>query len=315
MQTGPISFCDCIGHNIKSDDFKRDVMTDLEKLVHFKVIQRHHQTYDSEMDSIIQTHPHFVSLKSNGNPYLLYFTRVNMINQCIFIDKKIQQGYCNSRMIMTHFAFSNDVFDNTLFDGEMIKTNAGSWIFLINDILSASNKHLIDVELGQRLAMIVNILNTKFCPDVYDVCAIQVKKYFRTTERDSWEALRMRLDYSTRGLTYKPLSLRDKEILMNFDTSLILRSPKSDMTAKSLKLQHNQFLLRKTHLPDVYDMFKTFTTCSILRPVGTACISSMSTSKMLARIFQACNASDLVKFNCVYSPKFLKWTPEYVSPS
>ena len=59
--------------------------------------------------------------KSNGNPYFLLLTKINGINQCIFIDKKIKKNHEHPRMIINIFYFDDEVFEGTLFDGEIIK--------------------------------------------------------------------------------------------------------------------------------------------------------------------------------------------------
>ena len=136
MMLGEISFAGKTGYNIKSDDVKQRLLDDLEGLTGFKVIQKHHERFHDNLIHKLSGNPHMVCLKSNGNPYLLYLTKINFVNQCVFIDKKIQQGYFYPRMIMSRFRFDDRLFEGgTLIDGEMVKANNGAWIFLVGDIL------------------------------------------------------------------------------------------------------------------------------------------------------------------------------------
>ena len=305
MQLGNISFCDGIAHNIKGDDFKCKIMDQLETLVKFKVIQKHFQEYSPSINAMLNSNPHCISLKSNGNPYLLYFTRTDCVNQCIFIDKKIQNGYCSPRMILSHFSFADIVFENTLLEGEMVKTNRGSWIFLINDMLSQSNHHLNNVSLIKRLQLIDMMLNRDYSPDCIDVCSFQIKRYFKYDDHLCLDRLRSTLDYPSRGIMFKPLFLKFKEVLINFDESLIVRAPKSESATSSLNVKDNQFLVRKTAFPDVYNMYRSATTeCT-----ASACIQDMKTSKMMIETFKDCNVIDFVKFECRFSDRFQKWIP------
>lgn len=305
MQLGNISFCDSVGHNIKSDDFKLRIMSNLENLVKFRVIQKHFQEYNVRLNPMLNSNPHCVSLKSNGNPYLLYFTQAQGVNQCIFIDKKIQHGYCSPRMILSHFGFSQKVFDNTLLEGEMVKTNSGKWVFVINDMLSQSNHHLNNVSLIQRLRLIDSMLANDYSPDCMDVCAFQIKKYFQYGQFDDMNALKSRLDYPSRGIVFKPLFLKFKEVLINFDESLIIRAVKSELAATSFDVAENQFLIRKTTFPDVYNIFRSATAES----TETACIRDLKISKMMIEVFKDCNSVDFVKFECTFSERFGKWIP------
>ena len=102
--------------------------------------------------------PHLISLKSNGNPYLLYLTKYNFNNVCIFIDKKIQPGYFLPRMIIVYLQFSDELFSNTLFEGEMIKDNNNNWLFILNDIYIYKNNLLNKINIINRLEILHNIL-------------------------------------------------------------------------------------------------------------------------------------------------------------
>ena len=126
----------------------------------------------------LSDNPHLISLKSNGNPYLLYLTKYNFVNTCIFIDKKVQSGYFLPRMIISRFNFPDELFDNTLLEGEMIKDNNKKWIFLINDIYIHKNYSLQNKNILKRLEIINNIF-VDFKNDPDDVCLFQINKYFK----------------------------------------------------------------------------------------------------------------------------------------
>ena len=130
MQTGLISFCDKTAFNIKTQNVKETILNDIYDISKFKIIQKHFELLKIHHFSKLNDNPHLISLKSNGNPYLLYLTKFNFINTSIFIDKKVQSGYFLPRMIITRFSFPDELFDNTLIEGEMIKDNNGKWIFL-----------------------------------------------------------------------------------------------------------------------------------------------------------------------------------------
>ena len=173
MQLGEISFCDKIGYNIRSDDIKKKILRELECDYVFKVIQRHYDKYTSSVhDNILKSNPHLVCTRTNGNPYLLYLTRINFVNQCIFIDKKIQQGYNYPRMIVAKLWFADELFKNTLFEGEMIKDDKGKWTFLIGDLIADSGNMLQNQNLTKRLNRIYNILQTQYKEDSINICNI-----------------------------------------------------------------------------------------------------------------------------------------------
>ena len=129
MHIGEISFCDKICYNIKSNDYKKQVLDELEEKYGFKIIKKHFETYNNSFLDLLKSNPYMISIRSNGNPYMLYLTKYNFVNQCIFIDKKIQNGYFYPRMILSKIHFDDSLFEGTLLEGEMIKDNNNKWIY------------------------------------------------------------------------------------------------------------------------------------------------------------------------------------------
>ena len=221
-QTGEISFAARIAYNIKGDEAKQRILEELESKFRFKVIQKHFEGYSDAALPKLQNNPHLVSLRTNGNPYLLYLTKMGFVNQCVFIDKKVQQGYFLPRIILTKFRFHNDLFEGTLFDGEMIKDANNEWIFMISDVIAHRGGYLDNVNLVKRLNMLYGIVKDQYIYDENDVCHFQVKRYFTYDQIDHLVSEFVpKLPYTCRGLYFKPLFLKFRDILFNFDDTLI----------------------------------------------------------------------------------------------
>ena len=222
MQIAEISFADKVAYNIKADDTKKYILDQLEEKYNLKIITKHHEKFDPKLMHIINNNPHLLCARSNGNPYFLHMLKYNYNNYCIFIDKKIQQGYYFPRMIICNFHFDDDIFEDTIFDGEMVKTRNNTWVFLINDLIVSKGQYLHDVNFVKRINMIYDILDKNFIEDDMDICKLAVKKYFKYDEiNDMMNSHIPKLPYTCRGIYFKPLFLRFKEILVNFDDSVI----------------------------------------------------------------------------------------------
>ena len=223
MHLGQISLCDSVGYNIKSDEDKKRILEELDRTYSVRVIKKHHENFtESRHPDIINRNPYLLSVRSNGNPYYLYLTRCNFVNKCVLIDKKVQQGYFYPRMILVRLWFDDHLFDNTLFEGEMVRDKQGGWTFLINDMMVYRNVPQNDINLVRRVNMVYDILANCFDPDELDVCTLQVKKYFRCSEMHHVvHEFVPRLPYSCRGIYFKPFFFKFRDILLNFDESLI----------------------------------------------------------------------------------------------
>jgi hypothetical protein len=347
MHLGEISFCDKVGYNIKSDDYKRKILTELEELAGFSVVQKHHERYSDRLLPMLQKNPHLVSVKTNGNPYLLYLTKYNFANQCIFIDKKIQHGYFFPRMIIAKLWFDDALFNGTLLDGEMIKTsNGGLWHFVINDIIFETGQQfqqLTTWNLIKRMNRVYNILETMYREDEVSCCILRVKKYFTYEEIPYISDTFMKtLDYTCRGLYFKPLYLKFRDILINFDDTLVKKVVRTKFKDGAFLEQqdnvdsvnvlsdniesidianlHNKipeingqssdesiFYIKKTNQPDVYELHNVNT--GSFDGSSYACVASMTTSKLLRDVFNGINMNERIKFQCKLHAKFGKWVP------
>lgn len=338
MNIGEISFCDQIAFNIKSDETKQYILNRLSTMYNIKIIAKHFEKFQDAMLHNISQKPHLLCVRSNGNPYFLYLTRLNFVNYCIFIDKKIQQGYSFPRMIISHFKFANDLFDDTIIDGEMTKTSSGKWTFLIHDLHVHRKEHLININFVKRINLLYQSLQQHYSPDFNDICLFKVKKFFQYTEAvDILERHISEVDYSCRGIYFKPLFLKFKDILMNFDDNLIkkverqkYKHVKSFMLLEDEKLLKNNvddasdttsstsndtlscanvskysiFNTRKTNLPDVYELLDEHH-----KVFSIACVPSMSISKYMRNVFSQKNIVDTVSLQYMYCDTFNKWMP------
>jgi hypothetical protein len=343
MHLGEISFCDRVAFNVKCDEFKEKVLKDIEYHYGINIIQRHFQKYTPELLDNITKNPHLVTFRTNGNPYFLYLTKVHFVNVCIFIDKKIQHGYFHPRMILSKLWFDDSLFSDTLMDGEMVKCKDGSWVFLLNDLLAENRVLLLNINLPKRIERLNQIITTQLMPDETCPFTLQTKQYHHTTHLQTLLDQIPNMAFTCRGIYIKPLYIRFKDILVNFDDSLIqkvIREKFKDrnnfMLTKDNKeggQPHDHILptvsvvhapppqmhqsdqpnmrvywVRKTSVPDTYELFLTETGEKDIMQ-GYACVSSLATSKILFEAFRGKNLVDRIPFECKYTEKFNKWTP------
>lgn len=222
MHTGDISFCNGVAYNIKSDDMKTQILKRLETKYNMRIICKHYEKFESANVERMKDHPHLICVRSNGNPYFLYLMKHNFTQYCIFIDKKVQHGYQLPRMIIVHAAFNDALFQDTIIDGEMVKTKDGKWFFLCNDLVVLKGQHLTNMNLPLRINALYKLLQEGYTHDPLDLFQIGVKCFWKYGE---WEEIMEKhiplLPYTCRGLYIKPLFLKFKDILYNFNDDLI----------------------------------------------------------------------------------------------
>lgn len=349
---GEISFAGKKAFNIKCDETKRRILSDLQNRFGVKILSKHHDAYHAGMMHRLNDNPHLMCIRSNGNPYFLFLTRLNFVNQCIFIDKKIQHGYSLPRMIVVRLSFADELFEGTLMEGEMINPGAnptvsgggggGDWLFLFSDLIGSEGIHLHNHNAVRRLNMLYTMLRSQYTREPCDVCAFQVKQYFTY---DQFNTMLVdfipSLSYTCRGIYFKPLFLRFRDVLLNFDDSLVVQTyrqkfkdtvssnfllasdiaadddtgsesnsetttatPAATSSSKKTKTKEQMFSVGRTSTPDVYTLNDGGSTTTHI-----ARIPDLATSKALRHMFLGTTMQTRLDLLCKYCDQFSKWIP------
>ena len=183
------------------------------------------------------------------------------------------------------------------------------------------------------------MLATMHTPDpLVDCCTYQVKKYATVTKEGvgALIALNSELPYTSRGLYFWPHVSKHKPKLVNFYDNLIksvVRKvkdvpdfrelvPQGDSaetvvavteTAPIVAVTPSQeqvaTWMRKTELPDVYDVFADGGGGGKGEKLGTAYIPNMKVSKMMRAIFRDTTVAVTIKIIAMYQKAHDKWLP------
>ena len=251
-------------------------------------------------------------------------------------------------MIIVHIFFDDSLFDkDIIFDGEMIKTDS-KWIYMINDILVYNNKYLHDMNLIKRLNLCYELLKNNYHYTDTDIFNIMVKKYFKYDEIDYMlnEFIPTR-KYTCRGIYFKPLYLKFKNILVNFDDSLICKvdrvkfknvknflllndnvnknipdnitnqipiENKSSLNNQEVTNKIPQFTNETSLIEKLFakktsnpDVYELYNSNGEYKNI--AHIPNIHISKKMRDLFINVNLVTKIEISCKYNEKFNKWTP------
>ena len=142
IKTMDLSFCGEVAQNVVNKEAKEFILNQLKNKYGLGINDNRAFILNNKSVYFLEKTQHIMSIKSSGTNYLLYFTKINNVNYCFFIDRKIAPGYTIPRIISTKFQFSESVFNDTLLDGELVKNNDNRWAFLITDMLVFEGKKL-----------------------------------------------------------------------------------------------------------------------------------------------------------------------------
>ena len=303
MHLGVISFCDRVAHNIKSNNIKIEILKEIDKKYNVKIIQKHFFKLNDDSVSHITATPHVVTIRSNGNPYFLYFTRYDDKEIIYFIDKKIHPTYQLPRIIIVKGLFDSNIFNGTLIDGEMVCCFSKKWVFLISDIIAYKGEHLLKYQLPDRITLIDNMFMNEYTPDQpMDICSFRIKPYFNLCLDTLNSIENIKFPFSVRGIYFWGYNLKYKPKLMNINDTII-----QNVTIKTkdnpnfiTKPTTNIKTIIKTDLPDVYKIKEDNKYLSI---------QTIEQSHMLRNIFKDTPLNFAKTIDCIYCDKFDKWIP------
>ena len=175
-----ISFCDKQCSNVNDNKFKAQIIQNLDSKYKIQVVTRDYNILNPNILRNVSYHQHILSTYTNGNPYMLYLTKIDGINCTIFIDKKLKDGYTYPKMHCVKYRFSEELFkEDTIFTGELVRDNERRWFFLIDNILLYKGLLTNEKNVLSRFELIHNIMANEYTSDNYlEICPISVKKLF-----------------------------------------------------------------------------------------------------------------------------------------
>ena len=158
---------------IENETFINKIHEKLAK-IGYDLSNKGYNFLDKKNINKLKTSKYLVSITTFGKKFLLFLTKINNINYCFFIyKKKINE------IFIVNFNFDDDLYNDTVFDGEFVKNIKDNWCFLISDILFLKNNNISEHPLLNKLDLIENIFNNNFeVNNDKDVCSFELKEYF-----------------------------------------------------------------------------------------------------------------------------------------
>jgi hypothetical protein len=303
FRTMKISFCKKSGDNVVESDSKQQIIDILKTNYNLNFKSNRAMILNQRSLSYLRANPHLISIKSIGSNYFLFFTRINDTNCVFYIDRKVKQGYTLPRIISVMYSFSDEVFNDTLLDGELIKDKNNNWMFLISDMIIYKGKSLT-CNIVDRFNKIYEMLDNDYKDDEHtDICPLRVKRLFNYSEYNELITHFIpKLSYNIRGLYFNTLHPKHCNQLFMYKDQKRVTEKKIDKNEEV-----KTFEIRSTIQPEIYDLYhiknKDITKYDVAR------ISGMRTSKLVRKLFNESTSDSAIYVKCHFNNKFNKWEP------
>ena len=289
-------FCNDTTDNIISNDLKQYILTDMNNRTTIKHDTNYARLYNKKFINNFRN-PHIFCFKTYGSPYLLFCTKINNVSYSILIDKKINKGHSLPKMFIVNYKFSNDIYNGSLFECELIRDNSNIWFLLIGDIYYLKNEiYKKNITIIDRLNNLYNVLDNDYTETEFsNICNIRVKKYFDVINYDDIINNYLNtLNYKVRGIYIIPININHANILYIYteDNKKQLYSNKQNINFK---------VIRGTK-PEIYDIY--LKAPNGYQKIDTLYVKNIMFSHYMNDIFK--DNSDIV-LSCIFNDRFQKW--------
>lgn len=206
-----ISFCDKQCSNINDNKVKAQIVKHLEAQYSIPIISRDFTVINPNNLRIVSFHQHILTPLTNGNPYLLFLTKIDGINCCIYIDRKLKDGYTYPKMHCVKYNFHDELFEKeTVFSGELVKDAERRWLFLLDGILLYKGLNTTEKNIIARYELIHTLMVNEYTRDAFlEICPLQIKRLFlyRDVEKMVNDFI-PNLSYTCKGILFYTLNNR-----------------------------------------------------------------------------------------------------------
>ena len=302
FKTMTISFCKKSGDNVVEADSKQQILDILFKKYNVNFKSNRAMILNQKSLSFLKNNPHLISIKSTGSNYFLFFTRINNTNCVFYIDRKVKKGYTLPRIISVNYRFDDEIYNDTLLDGELVKDKHDNWMFLISDLI-VSKGTLLKTNIVKRFNELYTILETNYVEDSYlDICPLRVKRLFNYRQYNELITCFVpSLSYGIRGLYFNTLNPKYHNQLF------IYKESNTKIVEKQISKDEkiNTYRIKTTVQPEIYDLYHN--KGNILTKMDVARIPNIKASKLLRKLFSKNEDETYVK--CKFNNKFNKWEP------
>ena len=217
-----ISFCDKKCSNVNDNETKGQIIEYLDSMHDIKLFNKQCTNLNPSMLRNVTYHQHLLSVLTNGNPYILFLTKIDGINCCLYIDTKLKNGFSFPKIHCVKYKFNDELFNDTIFSGELVRDCSRNWFFVMNNILIYKGKNLSKESVIFRYQLMNNVLLKEYTQDsTIEVCHLQIKRLFKYSDIEYiLNEFVPELSYPAKGLIFHTFNSKYNDYMYIFTTKL-----------------------------------------------------------------------------------------------
>jgi len=246
-----VNFYNSKAYLIDSKELKEKVFLECESLFG-RTLRRDHfpgaQPVAVEKKNLPLKEKYMICEKSDGERAILILIYINKKPMCFMINRK-------NEFYFTDFSFKKEVYEGSIFDGEIIKTKSGTWNYLIHDCMCYNGTSFLEINHRLRYACGIDLIVKRYNPKPTDCCFIKTKLFYDYGPEitKTWEHIKKTTENQIDGLILTPV---DHPIVFGRDNCLLKWKETNtiDLLVKIVSKKMNLYFYKKTLA--IYKSFK-----------------------------------------------------------
>jgi len=205
-------FCNGKACKVDSEKLKEKILKECENLIGVTIQKGYFPgsqpvAVEKKDFTVLKEKKYVVCEKSDGERGILALINIDNKPMCFIIKR-------NNEILFLQLSFKKEVFEGSIFDGEIIKTKKGVWNYLIHDCLVYNSSNFMKIDHSLRYAAILDLISKRYVNNENDVFNIKTKLFYPYFPNEinkqgiskTWEQICKTTENKIDGLIFTPIN-------------------------------------------------------------------------------------------------------------
>ena len=205
MNKALVSFCKTNAFKIDNETLKEKIYVECEKILGIELRRDYFPgpqpvAVEKKDFGLLKEKEYVVCEKSDGERGVLVLINIDNKPMCFMVNRS------NEFFFLT-LSFKKEVFEGSIFDGEMIKTNKGIWNYLIHDCMCYNGSSFIEKSHQLRYGAIMDFIVSRYISKDTDCFNIKTKIFYKYGNqlKVTWKHICETTENKIDGLIFTPV--------------------------------------------------------------------------------------------------------------
>jgi mRNA guanylyltransferase len=201
-----VDFCNSKAFKINSDELREKVMVVCDNLFGISLKRGFFPgpqpvAIEKKNYPDLKKNEYMVCEKSDGERAILLLIHLNNKPMCFLLNR-------NNELYFMDLSFKKEVYEGTVMDGELIKTNGDKWNLLIHDCMIYNGTSFIEKSHRLRYACIIDFITKRYVNKETDCVNIKTKLFYKYGPGidKTWGHIKKTTENNIDGLIFTPVN-------------------------------------------------------------------------------------------------------------